>query len=44
VDAALCLRALLLGDQEVPLALGLLDLVVELPERALELFRRRAPL
>ena len=38
VDPPLRLRALLLGDQQVPLPLGLLDLVVQLPERALELF------
>src|SRR5690606_26876538 len=37
VDALLRLRALLLRDEEVLLALGLLDLVVQLAQRALEL-------
>src|SRR5690606_24942346 len=37
VDPLLGLRALLLGDEEVLLALGLLDLVVQLAQRALEL-------
>src|SRR5690606_26688407 len=39
VDPLLGLRALLLGDEEVLLALGLLDLVVQLAQRALELLR-----
>src|SRR5690606_29457317 len=45
VDPLLRLRALLLGDQEVLLALGLLDLVVELAQRVLQLLRlgRLAP-
>jgi hypothetical protein len=38
VDALLRLSTLLLGDQEIPLTLRLLDLVVELAERGLELF------
>src|SRR5690606_6193152 len=39
VDPTLGLGTLLLRDQEVTLALGFLDLVVELAERALELLR-----
>src|SRR5690606_35728952 len=39
VDPLLRLRALLLGDEEVLLALGLLDLVVQLAQRILQLLR-----
>jgi hypothetical protein len=41
VDAPLRLSPLLLGDEQVPLPLRLLDLVVELPQGALELLGLR---